>query len=583
MKKYIFPIILIILVFVGIVCLMRLGPTPNEQPSPPTEILEPEPQTATPTILSEGTYTWDTNIAYETAIHALGYEELCSDYSRPTPWCPYPCEMQKLTVTEEGFCLNFAYQTLFLTKEINETTDAIDLELISELELVDGWALYGQKSDKITNIISLSDKEYGEVQNTNEDNIDTSFRQQRTYVFTNSQNEQNNITICYAIYYPRTKNLYNFVKTFDSSENVPQPPAILWEKEEDLISHKLQNSTFYLHDDYPIEMAEFQIKTGNTIKTYQYRVGMTLEAWAASELACGEWMNMAESQVLSADTKYILSLGDKNINKLLDETKTLVAQPAKEVHPNLEEYINLFVKPAMTPTTMTHIVDWQSPLCITGVKIDSLYAVSNRYTLHHQAYIYDTSETITISLNNIDEALVNDMNLYVFKEPTEFLLDMEKQGGFFQYINSLSNKTELITIPKDARAIPFTITENTFEIVENEQVLSAERIASATFTINAEPNYDPYNPNVFAITYKDNIVCWIHVPIWSSNTNIIDFSQITVVLDEDGNFELKSEYYSEDELIQIQEMIKNDPQMYEELLKQLSHTEGLEDSDTHVH
>ena len=195
-------------------------------------------------------------------------------------------------------------------------------------------------------------------------------------------------------------------------------------------------------------------------------------------------------------------------------------------------------------------------------------------TCAYHSSVYSLNDQITLSLYNVDQSILSDIKVYSFKE-TAAIIDIIQQGnGFLDHLSPIDEKN--LSIPEDAKAISFTRVDNDFieytdpESQETVSELRYENIVSATWQVNQEQNFEQTNLNVFAVTYKDEVIYWIHIPVYSDTTYMFDFSKINIILNQDGSFYLESDVYTEEELLVAKEILEQEENWYEGLMQDAS-------------
>lgn len=519
----------------------------SEEPVEPSRPVETQP-VALPDTKTE--YEFEINAAYETMMHAAGYREFVADYHRWTATTPYPCDFHKLTMDGDIAILEFDYASLDVTGE--------------EMEWSDGWKIYATKATEAKDITDLAEQEWDETNiiDYNElfpDDINT-YRDvfEYDYVKTVSDTEDA-LAVNMVIYYPESGNLYNIYKIFDNPEQQNlSMPSVLWEDEESALMYQTLNSQVITEDEFPIEIAEFKIKTDKETKTYKYRVGMTLAAWASSELNEGKYRVGYLDYVVSDDYQYVYPEAAADIRFLTDENDTIEFINVKDdedlatVAYDTEQSLS-FVS---TPVAVAHIVNYKTPLLINKVQIANTYE-NGGSKLFQIGSMFLPDEENTLYLDDIEDNVLKDMKMYVFKEPTEFRLEIQA-NGFDSHVSPYSADEEWMQIPADAYEVSFERCENEFTHDEDEDIdiLTRENIIKATWN-PVDTGLDEFNENVIAITYKDKVVCWIHLPNYINDNGIFDFTEIDIIIDMDGNIILESETKTEEELAAAKEYLMN--------------------------
>ena len=274
-------------------------------------------------------------------------------------------------------------------------------------------------------------------------------------------------------------------------------PNVLWTIEEVAEKSVAENKiemTFV--DDYPIGTAEFAIVCDNEVKTYKYRVGMSLAAWAISEFNTDGWILGPENVLLSSDHQYYVegyhadlkkAVGFKSIecDGLFRDVLFYIAEPAEEI------YWTVIEKSMKTNTATVYLVDWQTALLTTGFAVFGEYSTDMekrsawiKYGMYDMAYGCESGEIFKIYMRDVHPSLLADVKVYAVPDNGEK------------------------TIPDNAMCFAF---ENVEDLSELDFYLGAT-MAKATYDMTADPNGAPNGDFAFAITYQDKLVYWIHMP-----------------------------------------------------------------------
>ena len=137
-------------------------------------------------------------------------------------------------------------------------------------------------------------------------------------------------------------------------------------------------------------------------------------------------------------------------------------------------------------------------------------------------------ENLTIYMNNVDSALLPDIKLYIFKESRE-LVDLIGENTFGTHIMPLSAEDPRLTIPENATCLTFEKADpNRDEIYRTDK-----NVVVARYNMANDPNFSPEGENVYAITYQDKLVYWIHVPEYDSGFLYQDMVNICEMTDKD--------------------------------------------------
>lgn len=265
------------------------------------------------------TLQWNHFENYETVLHALGFLEFDADYDRLTNSAEEACRFypRELTIAGNSFKLVFDY-TLYDegSRQFYEMKD---------------YVLYGAKSDKADYLVRLP------AENLVEE-----------YVFDwNGDEVSQGDYFCHLIYYSAScnidgagwftntvrhyedsHNLYNIVKLVPSQDPKKDgTPCILYEHKENFESQLeiLGNQMETVETaNGSVQVGEFTIEWNGMEETYQYRPGMTLEAWASSEWNTGSWAAGPDNCLYYEN--YVIRNADYDLRWLFTNKTTILAE-----------------------------------------------------------------------------------------------------------------------------------------------------------------------------------------------------------------------------------------------------------------
>lgn len=249
----------------------------------------------------------------------------------------------------------------------------------------------------------------------------------------------------------------NIIYGFD--EDDPAYPAELYDITEKGFYHPIKT---------PV-LGVFNIKTGDEIKTYKYRLGSFFETWVNSELNTDGWyFDNATFNYISADGQYSINT---------DITPTIYAQPYSGS------------APGKSTTKALYCFNSQTELYLTGIQV-----LSEQFTAENDDYVHlnnirnylGLTDNITINMDVYYEGIVENMKVY--------------------FAPHSGNTTEL---PAKATEVPVSETTVTrHHSFGDEEVLAA--------TVNYKPAEDPnFSPNFdvdMFIAYKDEIIYKVVFP-----------------------------------------------------------------------
>ncbi|MDY3109629.1 MAG: hypothetical protein SOW50_05895 [Lachnospiraceae bacterium] len=249
----------------------------------------------------------------------------------------------------------------------------------------------------------------------------------------------------------------NIIYGFNS--NQPAYPAELYDVTEKGFYHPIKT---------PV-LVDFNIKTGDEIKTYKYRLGSSFEAWMNSELNTDGWyFDNNTFNYISADGKY-------SINS--DFCPTIYAQP----------YSGL--APGKSTTKALYCFNSKTELYLTGIQVLSEQFPEENVDgilLNNIRNYLGLTDNITINMDVYYDGIVENMKVY--------------------FAPHSGNTTDL---PADATEVP--VSETT---VTRQQPYGDEEVLAAT--VNYKPAEDPnFSPNFdvdMFIAYKDEIIYKVVFP-----------------------------------------------------------------------
>ena len=450
----------------------------------------------------------------ETFVRGLGFVEFYPTYWTPTFEITHVFEPHNMVYTDDTFKLEFDYINY------NEET--------KESSMTNGWILYGTKADGLANLTEYKAEnfdEFAEYSIAEEmPEYKNDFCETREYIFYNLNKDGLPIDYveCHAYYFPSTGNLYNLVREFDEALTITITyPRVLLEQQEDMAYMAPRPIETIWVDNYPIEVSEFTLKYGDKEETYKYRVGMTLSTWAVSDLNTSDWVLGFEETLFSSDYKYMVSYADCDVRLFLDETGTIVAEDNNMYTKEELETAFTFQR---TPATQMHLVNWQTPLLMPGLRIESDYTGYYLYKNFNIGHVYSTEDTLNIYMTNISEDMISDIKIYAFAEPQSIIEVIEEGGGLHAHSKANPKLYELLQIPEDAYCIPLMKVEHE-QTTEEEYYI--EDSVVAVYKTTEDPNFTPYNEKALAITYKDTLVYWVHMPRFSEDITLEDEEGMT--------------------------------------------------------
>ena len=465
---------------------------PTEEVAPPTETTEEQVDYLPPSGFSAVSdidialqeaqaprLSWSDNSTYTLVLTGLGFKEVdLNGYIGNSSFDLYDMEGNKVSSPVYAATI---HSMQFVDDKVRVELDWYDLEYKYNDE---GWVLYCTKADEIADISGLNINDYdGRIES---DAAETSeiwrqradFVQMINYTYFTPTSRWAEV---YAYYYPQSGNLYNLVRTFDCMPeriSLPKVMAFLDTDREKM----LDGVDLEFVDGYPIVTSEFAIICDDVVKTYKYRVGMSLAAWAASEFNTDGWILGPDDILLSPDHQYWLLCTDWDMQKVRYEDiegdgTFFIGNRSMAAHKNAVE------KSMETNTVAAYLVNWQTALLPTGFAVVGNQTEEVGYGMYDMAYGMEGAETVKLYMRNVHPSLLADVKVYAVKDNPE------------------------MQIPNDALCLSFVEAA-----VSEKDAHSGITMAEATYDMTADPNIIPDGDFAFAITYQDKLVYWIHIP-----------------------------------------------------------------------
>ena len=441
--------------------------TPTEAPTEaPTE--EPaeaptEPVEAEPTVLS-----WPSNDTYTMVLRGLGYKEV--DFSNHVIGNGETYFDKDGNISASPIPSATVHNIQFLGDTVRVEFSWYEFEDRYE---EDGWQLYCTKADSVDNISGLNPEDYDvyDAFDHNEMTGETSdFVEIWKYMY---MKEPDKMAFVTAYYYPDSGNLYNLVKLYDHHPDMSPNPQLLCknaEVAEDYLLDSEVELTFV--DSYPIATSEFAIICDDQATTYKYRVGMSLAAWAASELNTDGWVLGPDNMLFSPDHQYWLGCSDFSLemhgyDDVEGDGNFFIGIRSTAEHRNaLEQSLE-------ADTAAAYLVDWQTALLPTNFAVVGNHTEEVAYGMYDMACGLDGAETLNLYMRNVHPSLLADVKVYAVKDNPE------------------------MQIPEDALVLSFVEAE-----VSEQDARFGQTMAVATCDMAA-------GANAFAITYQGKLVYWI--------------------------------------------------------------------------
>ncbi len=171
---------------------------------------------------------------------------------------------------------------------------------------------------------------------------------------------------------------------------------------------------------------------------------------------------------------------------------------------------------------VAHMVNAKTPLFTPGFRIVS--KEDGRVAYHSVQMgdgLYLLDDTLDIYMNGIADELIPHIKLYAFPESEEFMATLEGHTILNAHTAPLEQGNEMLTIPEDAVCLTFQRVPNGQEapnspsplIVPNDALhgnLNKDAVY-ARYVTKDDPNFGEGVNLVFAITFDDELVYWIHM------------------------------------------------------------------------
>ncbi len=166
---------------------------------------------------------------------------------------------------------------------------------------------------------------------------------------------------------------------------------------------------------------------------------------------------------------------------------------------------------------VAHMVNARTPLFSPGFRIVS--KENGRAAYHSTEMTTDLllDDIIDIYMNNIDDELIPHIKLYAFPESEEFMATLEGHTIFNAHPTPLEQGNPMLTIPENAVCLSFERVADGKEAPDSPNPLKPghenlnEGAVYARYVTKDDPNFAKGVNLVFAITFDDELVYWIHM------------------------------------------------------------------------
>lgn len=319
----------VLLAFLLMMSMVACGQSANS----PTEVPNKEPEATTSPVMDDAEVNettvyesafFDNLMDYEAKIHELGFNEFKIDIYRPSYDSGPACVPSKLDFNQNEFKLYFDYYVL------NYETN--------ELELIQGWTLYGRSNQTAaTNFSDYKETDYEDVDICENKDMSSDFVHQVEYSMYNLKDGiPESLVSCTALYYPSSNNAYNLVYEYEDALNINGVrPTILASNADDMAMESMGD----FDDSYrptaepetdTAELLVMKIQRGDDIVEYYYEAGMTLTDWAKTDYNVDHWMIYNDGGCYASDYEYYISPNNIAIEEIPTVDGVIHATPGQE-------------------------------------------------------------------------------------------------------------------------------------------------------------------------------------------------------------------------------------------------------------
>jgi hypothetical protein len=167
---------------------------------------------------------------------------------------------------------------------------------------------------------------------------------------------------------------------------------------------------------------------------------------------------------------------------------------------------------------VAHMVNARTPLFTPGFRVVS--KMDGRVAYHSVEMgggYYLLDDTLDIYMNGIADELIPHIKLYAFPESEEFMATLEGQLILNAHTAPLDKDSPMLTIPEDAVCLTFERVPDGQEAPgsPNPRKPGHENLNKdavfARYVTKDDPNFGEGVNLVFAITFDDELVYWIHM------------------------------------------------------------------------
>lgn len=432
-----------------------------------------------------------------------------------------------MEVTDDGFAMELTAMEYF--------------HFAQELRQTDGWMLYGTKGDALSVFVGLEEQGYTLIDTfmLTDSTSDIYHAADYTYYLLNEEGKVEAMAFVTATYYPGSGNLYNVVQTFYDEPEEYGTATILAETMEQYLG--IGEVETLQWGDYTIELHPFIIQCGNRSYAYQYRPGMSLSDWACSELNTDGWIPWYDDMVLSPDRQYRISSGYLAMDTIMavnqEDFLNIYAEPfdgeldhtylySFEVLEEGNEEALAYLKSEESEIAtngninvpVAHMVNAKTPLMSPGFRMvgrEEGRAAYHSVEMGQGLFLLD--DIIDIYMNGIADELIPHIKLYAFPESEEFMATLEGQLILNAHPTPFEAGHPILTIPEDAVCLTFERVPDRQEAPgsPNPRKPGHENLNKdavfARYVTKDDPHFGEGVNLVFAITFDDELVYWIHM------------------------------------------------------------------------
>jgi len=433
-----------------------------------------------------------------------------------------------------------------VSMELSGSDFRMDLETVEyfyearELRRTNGWKLYGTRGDSLQVFVDAESQGYERFDEMPlSEEADPGFCEMADYTYYRLNEEDRAEAMLYitAAFYPQTGNLYNVVQEFFEAPEEYATALILASTPKEFSS--IDTVEIIQWGEFTVELHPFILQYGNKSYVYQYRPGMSFSDWACSELNTDGWIHWYDDTVLSPDRKYIAGTGYLAMEKFNEDVLTIVAQEFDgkldhtymsqvEVVGGIENYDQMmdYLQSEQVEiknygninVPVAHMVNARTPLCTPGFR--TVGRKEGRAAYHSVEFgqsMFLLDDIIDIYMNEIDEALIPHIKLYAFPESDVFLKTLEGQLILNAHPSPLEKDSDMLSIPEDAVCLTFRRVSDGQEAPNSPNPLRPghenlnRNAVFARYVTKEDPNFGEGVNMVFAITFDDELVYWLHM------------------------------------------------------------------------